>query len=93
MSKPQAKVKAQAKKSFWAVVEDCLVDFHHLTRAEAHSRSAALRRQIDDPPEGIDSDVFYHAEPFDVACDIAENPLDLGLNRSKYDVILKNNKW
>lgn len=82
-----------AKDAFWAAVEDCLVELHALPRLRARALSDDLRRQIEMPPVGMSSDIFYHAEPFDVACDIAGQSLDLTNVRSQYDAILTTHNW
>jgi hypothetical protein len=82
-----------AKDAFWDVVEECLIEIHGLSQSEAHRRSADLRTRIESPPSGMSSDIFYHAEPFDVACDIVGKPLDLSQYRPQYEPILSRNNW
>ncbi len=81
------------KDAFWEVVEDCLTDIHGLSRSEARRRSHVLRAEIESPPPGLSSDIFYHAEPFDVACDLAGNRLDIWQYRGQYDLILNRHHW
>jgi hypothetical protein len=52
-----------------------------------------FRRRIDSPPAGMSSELIYHAEPFDVACDVADTPLDLSQYRPSYDSILQRHNW
>ncbi len=82
-----------AKDAFWQVVKDCLIDIHGLSPSEAQKRSRDLRAEIESPPQGLSSDIFYHAEPFDVACDLAGNQLDVLQYRSQYDLILDRHNW
>ena len=82
------------KKAFWEVVKECLLKFHKLDANEADERIEKLRKAIKEPPGGVDEDLFYHAEPFDVACDLAGEPLALTKTlRKKYDDILKCRNW
>ena len=86
-------IDPQAKDAFWHVVEVCLIEIHGLSQSDAHGRSMALRARIESPPSGMSSDIFYHAEPFDVACDIAGSQLDLSQYRQQYEPILSRNNW
>ena len=83
----------RSKDDFWDVVEDCLHRFHQLTEPVAKQLAEGLRGRIENPPPGISSDIFYHAEPFDVACDLTNRELDLEPNRHEYDLILERHKW
>jgi hypothetical protein len=58
-----------SKDDFWDVVEDCLRNFHQRTEPDARQLTEGLRGIIENPPPDISSDIFYHTEPFDVACD------------------------
>lgn len=84
---------ARAKDSFWSVVEDCLITFHHLAAPDAHSRSDDLRRTLDRPPAGLSNSLYLHDEPFQVACGIVGMELDLAQHRSQYDLILRRHNW
>lgn len=86
-------IGSKAKDAFWDVVENCLVEFHGLSKRDAHLKRVDLRTHIESPPTEMSSEIFYHAEPFDVACDIAESPLDLSQYRSRYDQILNRHNW
>jgi hypothetical protein len=81
------------KDAFWQAVEDCLIDIHGLSPSDAHRRGRDLRAEIESPPPGLSSDIFYHAEPFDVACELAGNQLDISQYRSQYDLILDRHHW
>jgi hypothetical protein len=81
------------KIEFWSVVRDCLVGIHRMSASDAEQKSKDLRRRIELPPPDISSEIFYHAEPFDVACDIAETYLDLQSYRDPYDQILARHNW
>lgn len=81
------------KDEFWSVVEECLVKFHNQEKKAAHLASQLLREKIESPPVGISGDIFYHAEPFNVACDIAGKELPLNRFRKQYEQILSQHRW
>jgi hypothetical protein len=86
-------IDAKVKETFWDVVEECLIEIHGLSKPDAQTRSMDLRTRIESPPSGMSSDIFYHAEPFDVACDLAGRPLDLSQYRPQYDPIVGRHHW
>lgn len=86
-------IDAKAIDAFWSVVERCLVQFHGLSEDDAHRRGQALRARIESPPIGTSGEIFYHAEPFDVACDLADEQRDLSRYRQQYDAILNECRW
>jgi hypothetical protein len=49
------------------VVEDCLVEFHGMSRSEARRDVAELKARLKALPPGIDRDSIYHDEPVNVA--------------------------
>ena len=88
-------IDPKAAESFWQVVDACLALFHGFSESEAEEASIRLRKRIESPPAGMSSDVFYHAEPYDVACDLASKllPLDHSDHRHAYDLILNEHRW
>lgn len=60
-----------AKDAFWRVVEDCLVEIHGWPPRQARDRAGELRAHVESIPFGLSPDMVYHAEPFDVALDLA----------------------
>lgn len=86
-------IDIQAQDAFWGAVEDCLVDFHKLSRPDAQARVNDLRCRIAQPPSGLSGEIIYHDEPFDVACDLAGKHLSLPQHRSQYDGILQRHNW
>jgi hypothetical protein len=64
---------ARHKDAFWQTVRDSLVEIHGLPLREAVQRVTYVR-QRGMSLSGTDDDsgdLIYHAEPFDVACDMA----------------------
>jgi hypothetical protein len=86
-------IDTTTKDAFWLVVQDCLSRFHGVPPNGARKLSADLRERIEHPPTGMSSDIFYHAEPFDVANDIVGKPLDLGDYQGVYDEIVSKHGW
>ena len=58
----------QDRDAFWNVVRDCLIDLLREQPREAVIAVNEYRAQID--AEDSTYDVFYHSEPFDIACAI-----------------------
>jgi hypothetical protein len=77
------------KRDYWRIVAECLVAFHQRKRAEATHQAKYHRSQIESLEPQNSSDIFYHREAFDVACDIAGQELDFESNFEVYDQILE----
>ena len=86
-------IDPQARNEIWKIVQECLIELHGLTQFDALQRSHDLRTQIEAPPPGLSSELFYHAEPFQVACDLAGTQLDLAQHRARYNTILSRHNW
>lgn len=84
-------IEDKVKNAFWDVVIECLVQFHHWQLGKAREATIALSKGIEKPPLGLSSDIFYHSEPFDVACDLAKVPLSFSEYRDEYNKILDSN--
>lgn len=69
-------VPDDAKDEFWAVVEDCLRAFHGMKLEGIRRKAGKLRDAIERMTTG-EVESFYHSEPFDVACELADNPLSV----------------
>ncbi|MFO0967101.1 MAG: hypothetical protein U0793_16165 [Gemmataceae bacterium] len=68
-------ISREAQEHFWRVVRECLRKFHHAT-SSVLERLHELRAAIDASPiEEIE--LFFHNEPFDVACNVARHPLPM----------------
>lgn len=72
---------------FWGVVEDCLVQLHGLGRREAQRRVKLRQAEISAAPPGIDAEIIYHVEEFDVACSLAGRQLDRAEYAEMYEQI------
>jgi len=83
------------KDGYWSIVEDCLVAIHGLNRSDARKKGASLRKKMERTNKGVTDDLFYHNEPFYVACDIADHelPVEDDVIRCKYDGILAAHGW
>jgi hypothetical protein len=86
-------IDARARDAFWGAVVDCLEQFHGKPGPDAQALASALRARIEWPPPGIDGDLIYHAEPFDVACNLAQVELDPDTYRPAYELILRRHNW
>lgn len=83
-------VMDQLKDGFWEAVVDCLVDFHHMPRSEAAPKAGKARAILDrGPASPLYSDVIYNDEPFNIANDIARQPLNRGELNEAYLCILE----
>jgi hypothetical protein len=79
---------------FWSAVEDCLVTFHHLTRCEASETVTGLWRRLPltlDDSNPAFSDMIYHAEPWQIACNLADNDLPIADHQPEYQTLLERN--
>lgn len=63
-------------EAFWEVTRDCLIQFHGLSPADAAFGVDSLRARLAEIRTSRSLEMIYHAEPFDVACDIAKKQLD-----------------
>jgi hypothetical protein len=61
---------------FWEIVRDCLRAFHKMTMEGARRKISKVRKGIESLTES-QIELFYHSEPFDVACEIARHPLNV----------------
>ena len=72
-------IPEDAKDEFWSVVRDCLVEFHDRPRAWARAAANRLRAKVESMPHE-QMEWFYHSEPFDIACSLANHQLAMGKN-------------
>ena len=72
-----------ARDQFWFVVRACLHEFHKMTSPITQRKTTRLRKRIESLPHEA-AELFYHSEPFDVACDVADRRLSLARRRKRY---------
>ena len=75
---------AEEKKGYWHVVRECLSAFHGVSKSEAKRMALSYWKEIESAEPEIGSDVFYHNEPFDVACDIMER--QIGMDEATFSI-------
>jgi hypothetical protein len=68
---------------FWSVVRQCIRRFHTRRAVSTLPKATRLRKKVNGMPME-QMGLFYHAEPFDVACDLACNPLDVKDHLGEY---------
>lgn len=68
---------------FWSVVRQCIRKFHARRASSTLAAATRLRKKVNGLPVE-EMELFYHAEPFDVACNLADNPLDVKDHLGKY---------
>lgn len=76
-------VPDDAKDEFWAVVVDCLHEIHNHELSVSRLKADTLRQSVEraDPAK---MELFYHSEPFDVACEIAQQWLNVEDHLDQY---------
>ncbi len=75
------------KNAWWEVVADCLVEFFGYSQKKADAAAARRRTDIENPPPGLESDLIYHDEPFNVASALAGASREMRPPRDRYDAI------
>jgi hypothetical protein len=68
---------------FWSVVRQCIRKFHSRCASSTLAAATRLRKKVSGMPVE-QMELFYHAEPFDVACNLADNPLDAKVYLDEY---------
>jgi hypothetical protein len=63
-------IPVDAQDHFWSVVRRCLREFHTKQSPSALKKASRLRTKVEQLP-AEDRELFYHDEPFDVACRLA----------------------
>jgi hypothetical protein len=78
----------------WEVVQDCLESIFGLEHAEAIALREQLRTTLAGSSHERAGNLFYHAEPIDVASDLAGRKRPLAeADWKKYDTILARHGW
>jgi hypothetical protein len=87
-------VTAELAPHFWAAVEECLVTFHEVKPCEAAEQVTLLWRRL---PVSVDdagpsfADMIYHAEPWQIACNLANEDLPVASYQAAYQALLVRN--
>jgi hypothetical protein len=71
------------QEHFWSVVRQCIRSFHARCASKTLAEATRLRKKVNGMPVE-QMDLFYHAEPFDVACNLACNALDVKDHLDEY---------
>jgi hypothetical protein len=81
--KPSDVISKGEQEVFWSVVRQCIQEFHPRCARSTLPKATRLRKTVRGMP--LEQKVlFYHAEPFDVACDLAGNHLDVKDHLQEY---------
>jgi hypothetical protein len=79
---------------FWTAVEDCLVTFHGPPRCAAAEKVTDLWRKLPSSMDGSGSafsDMIYHAERWQIACNLAGQDLPIAAYQPAYQALLTRN--
>ena len=86
--------KIAEKDLYWDVVTACLQEIFGIQPGEAAARSLRLRKSIEGSSSKNRPGLFYHAEPLDVAADLACTGKELKkADLKKYAGILAKHPW
>lgn len=81
--KSSAVIPKDEQDRFWSVVRQCIRRFHARCSSTTLPKVTRLRQKVNSMP--IEQmELFYHAEPFDVACNLAGNPLSIKEHTDEY---------
>ena len=75
-------ISCESQEHFWHVVRVCLREFHHASPTVL-GRVSRLRQKIDDAPSD-EAELFFHGEPFNVACGLARRRLPIEPHLQRY---------
>ncbi len=81
--KTSAVIPKDEQDHFWSVVRQCVRRFHSRCASSTLPKATRLRKKVTGMPVE-QMELFYHAEPFDVACDLAGHRLDVRKHLSEY---------
>jgi len=85
-------MQEELNDKFWDVVTECLVVFHERSVPQAMAICTARRESLSlSEPSTIE--MIYAEEPFDMACQLENKPLELLSFKKKYQKIKKNHDW
>ncbi len=86
-------IDARSRNEFWKVVERCMIELLDIPPEKARTSWVELSRHVESVPNELASEIFFHAEPYDVACDLAGVEPTFSQHRSAYHQILAQHKW
>ena len=72
----------ETKERFWHAVRACLREFHHASPTDL-SKVSKLRQKIEVAPME-EVELFFHVEPFNVACGLAGRRLPIEPHLKRY---------
>jgi hypothetical protein len=72
-----------SESEFWSVVKKCLAEFHGKSPRWAREKIKQVCENLQQKPEQ-QVELFYHAEPFDVACRLAGQSVSLQKHLRRY---------
>ena len=81
--KPSNVIPKDEQDHFWSVVRQCIRKFHTRRASATLAAATRLRKKVNGMPVE-QMELFYHAEPFDVACNLADHPLDVKDHLNEY---------
>ena len=81
-------ITARQAEAFWGVVADCLVRFHAYPVPQAEAELSEYRAYLAAAPPEMRRGMVFHAEPFDVASWIADNPLSRFDFEEEYEAMM-----
>ena len=87
--RPSHIIPGDAQQEYWAVVEHCIREFHPRRSASALKKLDELQKKLMNRPLE-EFELFFHAEPFDVACDLAAQQLNVENHMKRYLEIRDN---
>jgi sulfur relay (sulfurtransferase) DsrC/TusE family protein len=76
-------IPADAQDHFWSVVKRCIREFHAEAFPSVLSKVNRLRKKVEQLPLK-EMELFFHSEPFDVACRLAGHPLKVEDHLQRY---------
>ena len=88
-------VASRSVRHFWSAVEDCLVTFHRLEPSKAAVAVTSLLHRLPTSLNDGDTafaDMIYHAEPWQIACNLAGNDIAIAAHQSAYQALLRRNE-
>ena len=83
-------IPPDAQDEFWEIVQDCLLEFHHFDKLTTQIKVSQFRKSLESL-SASQLELLYHSEPFEVACDIAHQSLDMNTHLDRY-LSIRDNK-